>query len=177
MKKLIVLGIVLMCVVSSFATSLFLTSTKGAQGMEYISTSNDTVEIEINRVIVTSNYNYRVNGGYYRVLGATVAASSNVAFLAIGSGSSTTSSYTAIYDVVIPMEPIGVAITDGPGATQNFGLDYTNVWYEQGIKGTTDYRGDTLNVQVRNISGQSGFGQSNVLDTIYLKLEKVLFGN
>ena len=176
MKKLIVLGLVLASVVvSSFATSLLLTASKGAAGIEYISTSNSTIEIESNRNIVTSNWNYRVNGGYYKLLGASIAASANVGFIAIGSGSSTTSSYTPIYDVVIPCDPIGAAIADGAGATQNFGLAFTNVWYQQGINGTTDQRGDTLNIQFRNRAG--ALDANNVLDQIYLKLEKVLFGN
>ena len=111
------------------------------------------------------------------MVGASAASSSNALFLAIGSGSSTTASYTPIYDVVIPMDPIGAAITDGLGATQNFGLDYTNVWYEQGLVGSTDYRGDTLNIQVRAKSKATMIAGNEVLDQIYIKIEKVLFGN
>lgn len=177
MKKLLVLGLVLMSTVSLFATSYLLSSTKGAQGIEYISTNNNTIEVEVNRVITTSNYTYRVKGAYYKVTGASAASSSNALFLAIGSGSSTTSSYTAIYDVVIPMDPIGAAITDGLAATQNYGLDYTNVWYEQGMVGNTDYRGDTLNIQVRANSKSTMVATLDVLDQIYIKIEKVLFGN
>lgn len=180
MKKLIVLGLVIVSLaVSSFAASYMLNSTKGSQGITYVSTTVSANEIEINRVITTSNYNYRVNGGYYKVLGASIAASANNLFLAIGSGSSTTASYTPIYDVVIPMEPIGDAITDGPLGIQNYGLDYTNVWYEQGISGNIDYRGDTLNVQVRvDVAGTGQMvASATSLTQAYLKLERVLFGN
>ena len=179
MKKLLVLGLVIVSLaVSSFAASYMLNSTKGGQGITYVSTTVSSNEIEENRIITTSNYNYRVNGGYYKVLGASIAASANNLFLAIGSGSSSTANYIPLYDVVIPMEPIGPAITDGPNGIQNFGLSYTNVWYEQGISGNVDYRGATLNIQVRSdVAGSQMIDGITALTQAYIKLERVLFGN
>ena len=156
--------------ISASANNYMLSSTKGASGIEYISTVNNTLSIEINRNVITSNSQYRTVGAYYKVVGASIAASANNTLcLAIGSGSTSTASYVPRYDVAIPMINSSTAV----GVTNNLSLAYGTEWYVQGIMGGIDYRGDTLNIEVQPVPGST----TNVaISQIFVKLEKVAFG-
>lgn len=148
--------------------------TIGDAGIIYVSTQNTTFVLPANVKITTTNAYVRENGTGYQLKGVMVAASSNIALVALGTGSSTTSSWTPVYDAVIPMEKLSTT-TDGPGGTENFKLDINTIWFEQFLtSGKTDDRGRTVNIEIRKTynsamnTANSTADSRQTLDTLWM---------